>query len=49
MGRLLAGTDPVLLDSYAASLLGLTAAEIPYLDLAAKLGVGTTAHRCGCE
>ena len=42
MGRLLAGTDPVLLDSYAASLLGLTAAEIPYLDLAAKLGVGTT-------
>lgn len=42
MGRLLAGTDPVLLDSYAAALLGLTVAEIPYLELAAKLGVGTT-------
>lgn len=42
MGRLLAGTDPVLLDSYAASLLGLAAAEIPYLPLAATLGVGET-------
>lgn len=42
MGRLFAGTDPVLLDSYAASLLGLETAEIPYLELAAALGVGTT-------
>lgn len=42
MGRLLAGTDPVLLDSYAASLLGLAAADVPYLSLAAELGVGTT-------
>ena len=29
MGRLLAGTDPVLLDSYAASLLGLTRRRFP--------------------
>ncbi|NLM36643.1 MAG: DUF362 domain-containing protein, partial [Firmicutes bacterium] len=42
MGRLLAGTDPVLLDSYAASLLGLAVEEVTYLELAAKLGVGTT-------
>jgi len=42
MGRLIAGTDPVLLDSYAASLLGLATAEIPYLTLAAALGVGST-------
>ena len=42
MGQLLAGTDPVQLDSYAASLLGLAAAEVPYLDLAVNLGVGST-------
>ena len=40
MGRILAGTDPVLLDSYAAALLGLAVAEIPYIELAAALGVG---------
>ncbi|HHT49324.1 MAG TPA: DUF362 domain-containing protein [Firmicutes bacterium] len=42
MGRLIAGTDPVLLDTYAAALLGMAATEIPYLTLAAALGVGTT-------
>ncbi|HEY8392210.1 MAG TPA: DUF362 domain-containing protein [Capillibacterium sp.] len=46
MGRLFAGTDPVLLDSYAASLLGMEAADIPYLALAAALGVGTTDLSC---
>lgn len=46
MGRLFAGTDPVLLDSYAASLLGMAADEIPYLKLAAALGVGTADLSC---
>jgi uncharacterized protein (DUF362 family) len=40
MGRLLAGTDPVLVDSYAATLLGLAVTDIPYIQLAAALGVG---------
>lgn len=41
MGRLFAGTDPVLLDSYAAHLIGLDPKEIPYIGMAASLGVGT--------
>lgn len=40
MGRLIAGFDPVLIDSYAASLIGLDPKNIPYISLAAKLGVG---------
>lgn len=36
----LAGTDPVLVDSYAAELLGLCAREVPYIGEAADLGVG---------
>lgn len=41
MDRLIVGTDPVLVDSYVASLLGYRPEEIPYLKLAAELGVGT--------
>ena len=40
MGRLFAGVDPVLIDSYAASLLGLDVSDIPYISMAAKLGSG---------
>lgn len=40
MGRLIAGVDPVLLDAYAADLIGLTATEIPYISLAHHMGVG---------
>ncbi len=40
MGRLFAGTDPVLIDSYAASLLGLDVLDVPYISMAAKLGSG---------
>jgi uncharacterized protein (DUF362 family) len=40
MNRLIAGTDPVLIDSYAAQLLGFDLEEIPYIGLAGRLGVG---------
>lgn len=40
MGRLIAGVDPVLLDAYAADLIGLAAADIPYISLAHNMGVG---------
>jgi len=38
--RLLAGWDPVLLDVYAAGLLGLAPDDVPYIGMAAALGVG---------
>ena len=41
MGRVFAGRDPVLVDAYAASLLGLAVEDVPYIALAAGLGVGT--------
>lgn len=34
--------DPVLLDTYAASLLGYEPSDIPYIPMAEELGVGTT-------
>jgi uncharacterized protein (DUF362 family) len=40
-GRLFAARDPVLCDAWAAALMGLDAAGIPYIGLAEKLGVGT--------
>ncbi|HHT43168.1 MAG TPA: DUF362 domain-containing protein [Firmicutes bacterium] len=40
MDRILVGTDPVLIDSYVAHLLGYEPEEIDYLGLAADLGVG---------
>lgn len=40
MNRLIAGFDPVLIDSFAAQLLGYGLEEIPYIGLAAKIGVG---------
>ena len=40
MNRLIAGRDPVLVDSYAASLIGLAPADVAYIGLAAGLGVG---------
>lgn len=40
MGRVIAGRDPVLIDAYAAALLGLAAEEVPYIGIAAGLGVG---------
>jgi uncharacterized protein (DUF362 family) len=40
MNLMMAGSDPVLIDSYAAGLLGFAPEEIPYIGLAAQLGVG---------
>jgi len=40
MGRLIAGIDPVLIDTYAADLIGLEATDVPYISMAHKLGVG---------
>ncbi len=42
MDRLIGGIDPVLVDSYGASLLGFGIEEIEYLSLAEELGVGST-------
>jgi uncharacterized protein (DUF362 family) len=42
MNRILAGFDPVLIDSYAASLLGFDLEEIPYIKIAENIGVGNT-------
>ncbi len=41
MNRVIAGTDSVLIDSYAANLMGYTIDEIPYIGIAAKEGVGS--------
>ncbi|MBS4025066.1 MAG: DUF362 domain-containing protein [Clostridia bacterium] len=42
MNRVIAGRDPVLVDCYAAELLGYRIEDIPYIKLAAHLGVGST-------
>ncbi len=34
--------DPVLIDSYACSVLGLSAEDVPYVGMAEKLGSGST-------
>jgi uncharacterized protein (DUF362 family) len=41
MNRILAARDPVLVDCYAAALMGYDQADIPYLHLAASIGVGS--------
>jgi uncharacterized protein (DUF362 family) len=41
MNRILVGEDPVLMDAYAATLLGFSPADIGYIGLAEELGVGT--------
>jgi uncharacterized protein (DUF362 family) len=38
---LIAGTDPVAVDSFGATLLDLKASDLPYLSLAQNAGVGT--------
>jgi hypothetical protein len=42
MARLFAGSDPVLLDTYAAALLDLDLAAVPYIAMASGMGVGST-------
>lgn len=41
MNRILAGRDPVLMDSYVCRLLHYEKEEVPYIGLAEKLGVGS--------
>lgn len=42
MDTILAGSDPVLIDSYAAGLLGLKIPEVPYIEMSEKLLIGKT-------
>ncbi len=41
MNRIIAAEDPVLADSFAADLLGYSAAEVEYIEIAAEIGVGS--------
>ncbi len=42
MNRIIAGKDPVLIDAYAAHLIGFGIEEIPYITMAEAIGVGST-------
>jgi uncharacterized protein (DUF362 family) len=42
MDRIIVGKDPVLVDTYGASLLGYSRDEIKYLDVAEKIGAGSS-------
>jgi len=41
MDRVIAGFDPVLIDSYVASLMGYRPEDVDYIMIAEKLGVGS--------
>ncbi|HHV97050.1 MAG TPA: DUF362 domain-containing protein [Clostridiaceae bacterium] len=41
MNRIITGKDPVLIDAYAAQLMGFSVEEIPYIIIAENIGVGT--------
>jgi uncharacterized protein (DUF362 family) len=38
--RMMAGYDPVLMDSYAATLLDYKVSDIPYIEIAEAMGIG---------
>ncbi|UNC93843.1 DUF362 domain-containing protein [Candidatus Contubernalis alkalaceticus] len=40
MGRIIGGTDPVLVDSYSAELIGVEVEEIPYISMSNQMGIG---------
>ena len=40
MNRVLAGRDPVLIDAYVCQMLHYQVWEVPYVEMAGKLGVG---------
>jgi uncharacterized protein (DUF362 family) len=42
MQQVAVSTDPVAADAWGASLLGLSSRDLSYLDIAARLGLGTT-------
>ena len=41
MNRLIAGKDPVLIDTYVAHLMGFSIEEVPYITMAEGIGAGT--------
>jgi len=41
MNRIIAGKDPVLVDAYAAQLIGYDIDDIPYITMAEEIGVGS--------
>ncbi len=42
MDRIFAGSDPVLIDAFAARLMGFSSDDIKYIRLAEKMGIGST-------
>jgi uncharacterized protein (DUF362 family) len=42
MNRVIIGKDPVLVDAYAAELMGFELSEVPYIQIAERIGVGST-------
>lgn len=42
MDRILCGKDPVLMDAYACNTMGYDIADVPYIQMAEKLGAGTS-------
>lgn len=42
MNRIMVAKDPVLVDSYVAGLMGFELPEVPYIQMAEALGVGST-------
>ena len=45
--RMYLGTDPVQLDAYGASLMGLRLSDVPYIELAERYGAGSAAFDAG--
>ena len=42
MGQVVVSTDPVAVDAYACTLIGLKSSELPYIAMAEKAGLGTS-------
>lgn len=42
MNRIISGTDPVLIDSYVAELMGYEIKDISYIEIADEIGVGSS-------
>ena len=40
--RMYLGTDPVMIDAYGCSLMGLSLSQVPYVKLAEQFGAGST-------
>ena len=49
MNRVLAGMDPVLMDSYVCEMMHYKTEEVPYIKLAEELGVGSTDLERNCR